>query len=123
MEIKMIQTINSTMKIQFRHTRVFTFLLTLLLLAGVATPAWAATVTYHVLTLPMSSTVYNINSEYNGKRLEAIQVKVDNATSIELPVQNLSTRKTSIIKRLLRMMILVQKLFLLKNYMKSSRRY
>ena len=83
----MIQTINSTMKIQFRHTRVFTFLLTLLLLAGVATPAWAATVTYHVLTLPMSSTVYNIKSEYNGKRLEAIQVKVDNATSIELPVQ------------------------------------
>ena len=75
------------MKIKFRQTRVFTFLLTLLLLGGAGNKAWAATVTYHVLTLPMSSSVYNIKSTYDGKRLEAIQVKVDNATSVELPVQ------------------------------------
>ena len=64
-----------------------TLLVFLLLSAGLVNQAWAATVTYHVLTLPMSSSVYNIKSTYNGKRLEAIQVKVDNATSIELPVQ------------------------------------
>ena len=75
------------MKIKFRQTRVFTFLLTLLLLGGAGNKAWAATVTYHVLTLPMSSSVYNIKATYDGKRLEAIQVKVDNATSVELPVQ------------------------------------
>ena len=64
-----------------------TLLVFLLLSAGLVNQAWAATVTYHVLTLPMSSSVYNIKSVHNGKRLEAIQVKVDNATSIELPVQ------------------------------------
>ena len=58
-----------------------------LLLAGAQNLVWAATVTYHVLTLPMSSSVYNIKYTHDGKRLEAIQVKVDNATSIELPVQ------------------------------------
>ena len=60
MEIKMIQTINSTMKIQFRHPRVFTFLLTLLLLGGVANQAWAIKAYYHILTLPI-----NTDDEYN----------------------------------------------------------
>ena len=72
---------------QYRFIIRTLLMMFLLLSAGLVNQAWAATVTYHVLTLPMSSSVYNIKSTYDGKRLEAIQVKVDNATSIELPVQ------------------------------------
>lgn len=74
------------MKILFRHTRVFTFLLTLLLLGGTASEAWATKVTYHILTLPINNTTYNMKSEINGKRLEAIRVIVDDATKVgDLP--------------------------------------
>lgn len=88
MEIKMIQKINSTMKIQFRHTRVFTMLLTLLLLCGVANQAWAYKVTYHILTLPIDSTTrynYHLKSEFHDKRLEAVRVVDNNAKKLGLP--------------------------------------
>ena len=83
----MIQTINSTMKIQFRHTRVFTFLLTLLLLCGVANQAWAAgyKVTYHILTLPIDNRIYHMSTTLDGKRLEAVRVVDNNATTVNLP--------------------------------------
>ena len=82
----MIQTINSTMKIQFRHTRVFTFLLTLLLLCGVANQAWAYKVTYHILTLPIDNDIYHMKDVFHGKRLEAVRVVVDKVTTLpELP--------------------------------------
>ena len=84
----MIQTINSTMKIQFRHTRIFTYLLTLLLLGGVATPAWAYNVTYHVLTLPF--TTYQddgVTPNVSDIRTEAIRVFVTNGSTVALPDQ------------------------------------
>ena len=77
------------MKILFRHTRVFTFLLTLLLLGGVGNKAWAAgyKVTYHILTLPINSAQYNyhLNSVFEGKRLEAVRVVDNNAITVDLP--------------------------------------
>lgn len=57
----------------------------LLLFGGMANLAWAYKVTYHILTLPMSSATYNIKSDYDGKRMEAIRVIVNNATTVELP--------------------------------------
>ena len=83
--------INSTMKLLYRHTRVFTFLLTLLLLGGVANKAWAYKVTYHILTLPIDNNVYHMTGSegvINGKRLEAIRVVDNNATAgskVDLP--------------------------------------
>ena len=81
--------INSIMKISFRHTRVFTFLLTLLLLGGVGNKAWAAgyKVTYHILTLPINPSRYNyhLNSVFEGKRLEAVRVVDNNAITVDLP--------------------------------------
>ena len=74
------------MKIQFRNPRVFTFLLTLLLLGGVANQAWAYKVTYHILTLPIENSIYHMNDVFSGKRLEAIRVVVNNVTTWgELP--------------------------------------
>ena len=81
--------INSTMKILFRHTRVFTFLLTLLLLGSAASQAWAIKAYYHILTLPINTTdgynTYHLNVDFNGFRLEALRVMVDNAQIVELP--------------------------------------
>ncbi len=68
-----------------RYRHIAYFLLTLLLLGGMANEAWAAKVTYHVLTLPIDNTAANMVSDVNGKRLEAIRVIVDNAATIELP--------------------------------------
>ena len=68
-----------------RYRHIAYFLLTLLLLGGMASEAWAAKVTYHVLTLPIDNTAANMVSDVNGKRLEAIRVIVDNAATIELP--------------------------------------
>ena len=74
------------MKILFRHTRVFTFLLTLLLLCGVANEAAAGhKVTYHILTKGIDNTIYHMSSALNGKRLEAVRVVDNNATTVELP--------------------------------------
>lgn len=81
------------MKILFRHTRVFTFLLTLLLLGGAASEAWATKVTYHILTLPIHQEAgdnfrydYHMVDGVNGYRLEAIKVVVDQS-SVQLPDQ------------------------------------
>ena len=80
--------INSTMKILYRHTRVFTFLLTLLLLGSVTNKAWAYNITYHVLTLPFTTyqddgTTPNVSDI----RTEAIRVYVTNGSTVELPDQ------------------------------------
>ena len=67
-----------------------TLLLLLLLTVGsMADQAWAAgyKVTYHILTLPIAPTRYDyhMKSDINGKRLEAIRVIVDDATTVGLP--------------------------------------
>lgn len=69
------------MKIKFRNPRVFTFLLALLLLGGVANQAWAYKVTYHILTKPINNSIYHMRSDFDGKRLEAVRVVDANATS------------------------------------------
>ncbi len=71
-----------------KHTRlhiirIFTLLL-LMLAGGTANEAWAATVTYHILTLPIDNTIYKMKSGVNGKRLEAVKIIVDQ-TAVELP--------------------------------------
>ncbi|MBR2244743.1 MAG: hypothetical protein IJ888_08480 [Prevotella sp.] len=71
-----------------KHTRlhiirIFTLLL-LLLAGGTANEAWAAKVTYHILTLPIDNTIYKMKSGVNGKRLEAVKIIVDQ-TAVELP--------------------------------------
>lgn len=73
------------MKILFRHTQVFTFLLTLLLLGGVGNKALATDVTYHILTLPIDNGIYHMKAEISGKRLEAVKVVVTGQTHLELP--------------------------------------
>ena len=88
MEIKMIQKTNSTMKIQFRHPRVFTFLFTLLLLGGMANSAWAYKVRYHILTLPFDVKNHNNSAVYKEDiRVEALLVVVNDSSTIELPAQ------------------------------------
>ena len=65
--------------------RYTTLIFSLLLLGGIANEAWAAKVTYHILTLPINSTTAGMVDAVNNKRLEAIRVIVDNAATIELP--------------------------------------
>ena len=67
------------------HHRIFTFLLLLLLAGGTANEAWAATVTYHILTLPIDNDIYHMKEGVSGKRLEAVKVVVDNQSTVELP--------------------------------------
>ena len=76
---------------QYRH--IAYILLTLLLLGSVANEAWAAQITYHILTLPMKHTetvpdengwVGNTRVVLNGYRQEAIRVVVT-GTNVELP--------------------------------------
>ena len=73
-----------TMKL---HIRTLALML-LLLAGGVANKVWAAKVTYHVLTLPLTSTrPGNTKAAVNdlGNRLEALRIIVDNGTTVELP--------------------------------------
>ena len=58
-----------------------------LLLAGAQNSTWAATVTYHILTLPIDNDIYHMKTEVNGWRLEAVKVVVDNADKVRLPSQ------------------------------------
>ena len=71
------------------HHRIFTFLLTLLLLSGVVNEAWAIKAYYHILTLPINTAegynTYHLNNDFNGYRLEALRVMVDGAQNVELP--------------------------------------
>ena len=56
-----------------------------MLAGGTANEAWAAKVTYHILTLPIDNTIYKMKSGVNGKRLEAVKIIVDKQTTVELP--------------------------------------
>ena len=90
----MIQKINSTMKIQFRHTRVFTFLLTLLLLGGGVNESWAKKVTYHILTLPFTVMTWNGDGDFHTNiRVEALQCTSEE-TTVGLPAQFISPLAT-----------------------------
>ena len=66
-----------------------TFLVFLLLSAGLVNQAWAATVTYHILTLPIDPSRYNYHMKdlVTGWRLEAVKVVANNQTTVELPAQ------------------------------------
>ena len=70
---------------QIRHIALIVLLL---LVGGVVNEAWAAKVTYHILTLPIEpSTRYNHHmvAAVTSHRLEAFKVVVDNQTTVELP--------------------------------------
>ena len=67
-----------------RHIRTLLILL-LIPLGGTINNAWAAKVTYHILTLPIDNDIYHMKSEVSGWRLEAIKVVVDNADKVGLP--------------------------------------
>ncbi len=70
------------------HLRIFAILTMLLLMAGgTANKSWAATVTYHILTLPInpSSYDYKMKAEVTGHRLEAFKVVVKDQATVELP--------------------------------------
>ena len=77
--------VRSKMKrIKLHIIRLFTLLL---LLSAAGNQAWAADVTYHILTLPINPSVYDyhMRSELTGKRLEAVKVVVKGQTTLELP--------------------------------------
>ena len=60
----------------------------LLLSAGLVNQAWAAKVTYHILTLPIDPSTrydYHMKAAVTGYRLEAVKVVVNNQTTVELP--------------------------------------
>ena len=59
----------------------------LLLAGGIANEAWAYKVTYYILTLPLddSKGTANTKSTYDGWRMEAIRVVINDASNIELP--------------------------------------
>ena len=60
----------------------------LLLVAGVQNNVWAYKVTYHILTLPINNSIYHMTGSegvLNGKRLEAVRVVDNNATTVNLP--------------------------------------
>ncbi|MBQ7511102.1 MAG: hypothetical protein IJT53_09420 [Prevotella sp.] len=67
------------------HRRGATHILALILilLGGMANEAWA-TVTYHILTLPLNSSTNNTQDTYNGKRLEALRC-TSNDLTVGLP--------------------------------------
>ena len=89
------------MKIQFRNPRVFTFLLTLLLLGGVANHAWAK-VTYHILSLPMTTKQLNGDNHQAGTlvdfrtnvRVEVLRC-VSNTLTVGLPTEYKSPLATN----------------------------
>ena len=58
-------------------------------MVGAQNSTWAATVTYHILTLPIDPTVYDyhMKSLVTGYRLEAVKVVANNQTTVELPAQ------------------------------------
>ena len=57
----------------------------LLFLGGMANEVWAYKVTYHILTLPIDNNIYHLNDDFSGKRLEAVRVVDNNATTVDLP--------------------------------------
>jgi hypothetical protein len=71
-------------KTRLHIIRIFTLLL-LLLAGGTMNEAWAAKVTYHVLTLPFTTKKADGTNFQENIRVEAIRVIVDNGTQVELP--------------------------------------
>lgn len=67
------------MKKRIQH---ISLVLMLLLLGGAMNEAWAYKVTYHILTLPMNHDTGNTMSSVDGKRVEAIRVIVDDASTV-----------------------------------------
>jgi len=65
--------------------RYITLVITLLLLGGIANEAWAYKVTYHILTKPIDNDIYHLNDAFSGKRLEAVRVVDNSATTVDLP--------------------------------------
>ena len=71
-----------------RHIIRYIALQILLLVGGIANEAWAAKVTYHILTLPINPSTrydYHMKSSVTGHRLEAVKIVVDNQSTVELP--------------------------------------
>lgn len=54
-------------------------------IGGTMNEAQAATVTYHILTLPINNDIYHMKREVSDKRLEAVKIIVDKQTTVELP--------------------------------------
>lgn len=61
----------------------------LLITGSITNHAWAAKVTYHILTLPIDPLYYDYHMKglVTGWRLEAFKVVVDNQTTVGLPAQ------------------------------------
>ncbi len=77
--------INMDMNIK-QHIQTLVFTVLLLLAGGMVNQAMAVKVTYHILTLPMTSTrPGNTLSDFYNWRTEAVKVVVDNATTPDLP--------------------------------------
>ena len=71
-----------------QYIKKFTIFTLLLLVGGIANEVWAATVTYHILTLPIEPSTrydYHMKSAITGYRLEAVKIVVDNQTVVGLP--------------------------------------
>ena len=69
------------------YIRTFAIFMLLLIVGSITNNAWAAKVTYHILTLPINPSYYDyhMKSTVTGHRLEAFKVVVDNQSTVELP--------------------------------------
>ena len=74
--------------IKLHIIRLFALLL-MMSVSSAVNQAWAATVTYHILTLPINPSYYDYKMKdlVTGWRLEAVKVVVNNQTTVELPAQ------------------------------------
>ena len=70
-----------------QYIRTFAIFMLLLIAGSITNNAWAAKVTYHILTLPINPSYYDyhMKSTVTGHRLEAFKVVVDNQSTVELP--------------------------------------
>lgn len=68
-----------------RYLHIIYILGLLLIVGGITHNAWAAKVTYHILTLPINNSIYHMKDAVSGHRLEALKIVVDNQTQVELP--------------------------------------
>ena len=63
----------------------------MLLVGGMTSEVWGATVTYHILTLPIPDPAVEGNYDYHmrsavyGYRLEAFKITVYDQTAVQLP--------------------------------------
>ena len=85
-------------KVRGYRLKVIGLMAVLLMMCGMVSEAWAAKVTYHILTLPIDSTSrynHHMKEAVHGCRLEAIKVVVDNQNTVELPAHYKSPLATS----------------------------